>query len=478
LPPITLSRLCAFSDSSPGDYPEHSFWSSVFPAINIRDISCHTARLCDRCLRFIALRSLQARMTPIRLIYWAFLMVLLSASSFLPAQTAGAPLTLQQAIAQARAKNPLLLSGQQHVIATKASEITAGLRQNPNLTLSGTDVTLAANNPGNPYSYAANISRLFERGQKRRWRLDLAHNTTDVTQSQYQDTERQTILAVKQAFTQMLGAKAGLKIVEENLQGYRKTVELSKQRLDAGDISATDFDRIELQLAEFESDYDNASLNLVQAGEQLKMLLGIDTPTPAFDITGTLDSPKINLTVAEIEQRALAERPDYRAAQQSLRLAESSVKLAEADGTVDPTLAGEYDRSGNDNSAGFQVNLPLRIFDRNQGEKERTRYEVQSSRFGETAARNLVINDVDQAWAAYQTALGQSRRYNDHYLALALRVRDNLEFSYRHGGSTLLDYLDALREYRQTNLDALNANVQVLLGLHQLSYVAASEMLP
>jgi cobalt-zinc-cadmium efflux system outer membrane protein len=417
-------------------------------------------------------------MIPIRLLPLAFLVVLLSASSFLPAQTPAAPLTLQQAIALARQKNPTLLSGQQHVIATKASEVTAGLRQNPNLTLSGTDVTLAANNPGNPYSYAANVSRLFERGQKRRWRLDLAHNTTDVTESQYRDTERQTILAVKQAFTQMLGAKAGLKIADDNLQGYRKTVELSKQRLDAGDISATDFDRIELQLAEFEADYDDANLNLVQSGAQLKMLLGIDTPTPTFEITGTLDPPQVILGLPEVEQRALAERPDYRAAQQSLRLAEANVKLAEAYGTTDPTLAGEYDRSGNDNSGGFQVNLPLRLFDRNQGEKERTRYEAQSSRFAEIAARNQVINDVDQAWAAYETATAQSRRYNGHYLAQASRVRDNLEFSYRHGGSTLLDYLDALRDYRQTNLDALNANVQVWLGLHQLSYVAASEMLP
>ncbi len=63
--------------------------------------------------------------------------------------------------------------------------------------------------------------------------------------------------------------------------------------------------------------------------------------------------------MAEVEQRALAERPDYRAAQQSLRLAEANVKLAEAYGTTDPTLAGEYDRSGNDNSGGFQVSFPL-----------------------------------------------------------------------------------------------------------------------
>jgi outer membrane protein, heavy metal efflux system len=409
---------------------------------------------------------------------FALVVALLAVASCLHAQTAGAPISLQQAIALAQTKNPSLLSAQQHVIATRASEVTARLRQNPNLTLGGTDVTLAANNPGNPYSYSANLSRLFERGQKRRWRLDLAHSTTDVTQSQYQDTERQTILAVKQAFTQMLAAKAGLKIADDNLQGYRKSVDLSKQRLDAGDISRTDYDRIDLQLAEFEADYDSAHLNLEQSAYQLKMLLGMDNTTAGFDITGTLDPPPITLTMADAEQKALAERPDYRAAQQSVRLAEANVRLAEASGTTDPTLAGEYDRSGNDNSGGFQVAIPLRIFDRNQGEKERTRYEAQSSLFAQTAARNQVVNDVDQAWAAYQTALAQSQRYDGRYLGLASRVRDNLEFSYRHGGSTLLDYLDALRDFRQTNLDALNAKVQVWLGLHQLSFATASEVVP
>ncbi len=225
----------------------------------------------------------------------AFLMVLQSAGSCLMAQTVGAPLTLQQAVDLARAKNPTLLSGQQHVTATRASEITAGLRQNPTFTFSGEDVTLGANNPANPYYYSANLSRLFERGQKRRWRLDSARATTDVTQSQYKDTERQTILAVKQAFTQMLAAKAALKVAEDNVQGYRKTVELSKVRLDAGDVSPTDFDRIDLQLAEFEADYDAANLNLVQSGDQLKMLLGIGTPAAPIDITGTLDPPQLTL---------------------------------------------------------------------------------------------------------------------------------------------------------------------------------------
>jgi cobalt-zinc-cadmium efflux system outer membrane protein len=415
-------------------------------------------------------------MTGSRIRRLVVLFALVSGSGFVKAQTA--PLTLEQAIAQARAQNPALLSGRQHVTATRASEVTAGLRQNPNFTLSGADVSLAADNPANPYTYTANVSRLFERGQKRRWRLDVAHATTDVTQSQYNDTERQTILEVKQSFTNMLAAKAALKVADDNLDSYSKTVDLSKARLNAGDINATDFDRIDLQMVEFQADDDAARLDLVQASDQLQMLLGIAKPTKTFDIAGTLDPPVLTQTMEQLEQAALAGRPDYQAALQSVRAADAGIHLADADGTTDPTLGGEYERTATYNSAGFQISIPLRIFDRNQGEKERTRYEAQASRFAETAARNQVINDVDQAWAAYETAVGVAKRYNSHYVAESQRVRDNLEFSYRHGGTTLLDYLDALRDYRQVNLDALTANQQVWLSIHRLSFAAATEILP
>jgi cobalt-zinc-cadmium efflux system outer membrane protein len=337
---------------------------------------------------------------------------------------------------------------------------------------------LPANNPSSPYTYVGNVSRLFERGQKRRWRLDVATATTSLTQSQYNDQQRQLVLQVKDTFADMLAAKAALQVAQDNLDSYRKTVQLSQARVDAGDISKTDFERIDLELAEFESDYDDARLNLVQASDSLQLLMGVERPSPNFDIAGSLESPSLTTSLAQIEQDALAARPDYQAARESVTLADDNVKLADAEGTTDPTLGAEYERLGVFNSAGFQISIPVRIFDRNQGEKQRTRYEAQSSRFAATEARNQVLNDVDQAWAAYLAALEVAKRYNNHYLTESERVRANLEFSYRHGGATLLDYLDALRDYRQIHLDALAANQQVWLSLHQLSFAAATEIVP
>lgn len=388
------------------------------------------------------------------------------------------PLTMQQAVALALRKNPTLLAAQRNLESTRSEEITAGLRQNPVFALSGSDVTLPANNPASPYTYSGDVSRLFERGQKRRWRLDSARATTQVTESQYRDLERQTVLAVKNAFTNMLLAKAALQLANNNLTSYRKIVDLSHVRLQAGAISQTDFDRIDLQLASFESDYENAQVNLIQNSDQLQQLLGFESPRRDFAIVGTLDSPQLTLSLPDLEQKALAARPDYRAAQQSILVADANVKLADANGTTDPTLDAGYTRSGTYNSAGFYVSIPLRIFDRNQGEKQATRFTAQADRFSEIAARSLVLSDVDQAWAAYLSAQTLAQRYNTHYLQEAGTILNNLEFGYRHGSYTLLDYLDALHDDRQTKLDALNANAQVWLSLHQLSDATATEIVP
>lgn len=387
------------------------------------------------------------------------------------------PLTLAQVLDLAHRNNPTLVSAERHLDAVRAQEITAGLRQNPNLGIGSQLVTEPAD-ANNPYFYSAGVSRLFERGNKRDIRLQSARATTQMTGEQNDDQRRQTDLAVRQAFSRMLFAQEALGISRDNLNDYRKTVELMKVRLDAGDIDQTDFDRVELQLAGFESDMDNSELNLKQASIALQTLIGVATPTDGFAIAGTLDPPQITETRDHLRAVALANRPDLKAAQSQVDVNQAAVKLAMANGTADPTLEGEYERSGDVNTFGASLNIPLRIFDRNQGEKQRAAYELDSSRLALTAAQNQVVSDVDTAWAAYQAAQTQSDRYRSKYLAEAAHVRDNLEFSYRNGNSTLLDYLSALGDYRQVNLASLNARLNLLLALEQLSYVTNTEIVP
>jgi outer membrane protein, heavy metal efflux system len=399
-------------------------------------------------------------------------------SSGPPVPTAPNALTLQQVVEEAKAKNPTLLAAQQNLLSVKAQEIQAGLRQNPNLAVEGSNVTISTSSPAGPYFYSVQLSRLFERGQKRRWRLDSATSTTDQTRDQFTLLEQQTVLTVKQAFTSMLLAKSALKLAQDNLKDFRHELDISKARYDAGDIGKLDYERLDLQLAQFESDESTAEASLSQTSYQLQTLIGVDHPTNNFDIAGDLVPPPIASSLVDLEQKALGARPDYKAAQDGIRVADANVKLAYAMGTTDPTLEGEYDRSGTVNSAGFNISIPLRIFDRNQGNKETSKYLAQASRFTEIAARNQVYSDVDQAYVGYTTSKVLADRYNGHYLDEAKDVLSIAQFAYEHGGLALLDYLNAIQDDRTTTLNALNAYAQTWMAIHQLSFAAATDVVP
>jgi cobalt-zinc-cadmium efflux system outer membrane protein len=384
---------------------------------------------------------------------------------------------MQQAVDYALAHNPSLLSAQQTLFSMKGQEVEAGLRQNPNFSLVGADLSNPATS-ATPYAYSLQLERLFERGQKRRWRLDTARATTSQTEAQFHDQQRGTVLAVKQAFTNMLLAKAALKVAQDNLKNYNQQLDIFRARYHDGDLGEIDFDRLDLQLAQYESDEASAEINLVQGSDQLQTLLGFEQPKRDFDIAGDILPPSVASNLTDLEQRALTNRPDYHAAQAAVRVADGNVKLAYANGTTDPTLEGEYDHSGTQSSYGFYVSIPVRIFDRNQGNKDTTRFLAQGSRFSEVAARNQVFSDVDQAWIGYTQSKILSDRYNGHYLAEAKRVLEIAQYAYKRGGFALIDYLNALQDDRTTTLNALTADAQTWLAIHQLSYTTASEVVP
>jgi cobalt-zinc-cadmium efflux system outer membrane protein len=360
----------------------------------------------------------------------------------------------------------------------KAQEIQASLRVNPDMTFYGTNVTLPAQGASNPYAYSLQISRLMERGEKRRWRMDSAKATSEQTESQYHDQQRQTLFTVKQAFTNMLVAKATLNLTRANRTDFARQLEINRERFIHGDIGKLDFERLDLQMAQFETDESTAEMNLATASDQLQTLMGVEKPSPSFDIAGDIVPPSLSATLDELRARALLARPDYLAAQAAVRAADANVKLAFANGTTDPTIEGEFDRSGTYNSAGFSISIPLRIFDRNQGNKLTAKYQAQSNRFSEVGNRNQVLSDVSQAWVQYTTAKVISDRYNGHYLAEANDVLSIAEFAYRQGGLALLDYLNALQEHRTTSLNALNAYGQTWMAIHQLSSATGTEVAP
>ncbi len=371
---------------------------------------------------------------------------------------------------------------------SKAQEVTAYLRPNPGLTLS-TDGTQISRYKGvwQPFTgtqFSSNFNYLHERQHKRELRLESAQKGTGISVSAQADLERTLVFGLRMAFVQTLQEKAILELAKENLVYYDHILYVNRERFKAGAISRVDLDRLELQRVQYESDLQIAEESLETAKIELLMLLNDRTPVDQFDATGSFDFLTQIAPLDDVRREALDARPDLRAALQSIEKAKTEHRLAVANGSTDPTLSAWYAYNPSFNNPfahqtlGASVSIPLRIFDRNQGEKLRTQLDIDRSAKLAEATKAQVFSDVDSAYATVTSTVTLLQPYKDRYLEMASRVRDTIAFSYEHGAASLLDFLSAQAQYRSVQVNYLNLVASYLNAANQLNLAAGREVIP
>jgi cobalt-zinc-cadmium efflux system outer membrane protein len=379
---------------------------------------------------------------------------LLLVLAFAPAE-AQEPLkrvSLDDALRLAARQSPTVRAKEAEVQSSKAAETTAGLRPNPTGSFAAEQFGAGADT-----QYTVAIGQPIELGGKRQRRIDAAQAATRVTGYQLEDVRRQTVLSVQTAFNSALVARAALALAEENLKTLDETERLQRLRVDKGDLAPLELTRIEVQRFAFERDAADARAALETAKTALRTATGADGLAPAFDVDGTLEFRDVVLEREVLVQQAVASRPDLRAAETDQTRAKADHALARANAWWDITPQIEYQRIGPDNTIGFGISLPLRIFDRNQGEIARTRSEIERVAAVRRTAELQVLNDVNTDFTVYHTQRARVLMLRDTYLPKAQNARDIVEYAYRRGGQSLLDFLDAQRSYRETALAYLQA---------------------
>jgi len=419
--------------------------------------------------------------------FWRYsaLFVLLGCSLKAGAQQA---LTWEQVRDRFEANNPTVLADKLNIDESKAEEITAFLRPNPTFSLSVDGTQIAPRNGVwrpflGTFEYPG-ISYLEERRHKRELRLESAKKGTLIAESSHADLERTMLFNLRGAFVSTLQAKAVLQLAKDNLDYYDKVLEISRDRFSAGDIAQIDLDRLELQRVQYESDLQAAEESLEDAKIQLLTLLNDRTPNEQFDVTGPFDFNDQLPPQDDVVKLALDTRPDLKAAVQAVDKAQTDHKLAVANGSTDPTWSAWYTHNSSNNNPfgintlGVSVSIPLRIFDRNQGEKLRTELDIKRNQRLRDAAEAQVLGDVNSSYATVESDLTLLRPYKAKYLQQSVRVRDTITFSYQHGGASLLDFLNAQAEYRGVQLNYVNLVGSYLTAAAQLNMAVGREVIP
>jgi cobalt-zinc-cadmium efflux system outer membrane protein len=416
-------------------------------------------------------------------------MAILGSNAFAqPQSPAPQTLTWQQIRDRFETGNPTLRAARISIDESRAQEITAYLRPNPDLTASVDQINpFSTQTPPNggsgtydPFAYAfpaGSISYLHERQHKRELRRESAQKETEITASQYADQERNLVFNLRTAFVQTLQQKAILDLTRENLAYYKHLLDVSNDRLKAGDIARVDFQRLELQRVQYETDVQTALVNLRTAKIQLLMLLNERTPVEQFDVTGAFDFSNQIRPLEDLRRTAMENRPDLKAAAEAVDKAQTDHRLAVANGSVDPTFSADFARNPPiPVYFGLSVSIPLRIFDRNQGEKVRTQQDIARNERLRDAATAQVFSDVDSAYATIQSNLELLRPYKETYLKEAVEVRDTVSFAYTRGGASRLDFLQAQQDYRSTELNYLNLVGSCLTSAAQLNMAVGREV--
>ncbi len=393
-------------------------------------------------------------------------------------------ITLDQAIQLALAHNHTLLAARTTIQQSKAEEITANLRPNP--VLLGDALFVPFFQPSdmnsafldNSSEFDLGVSYLFERGKKRQHRLRAAQDQTAVTESQVADSERSLAFQVASQFIAVQLAESALDLAQQDLKGFQNTVNISQERYRTGDISEDDLLKIKLQLLQFQTDASQAQLAKVQALSGLRQLLGYDSVPADYDVAGSLAYEPLHGNLEDFQAKALATRPDLRAAQQGIAAAQSQYELAKAQGKKDVTAQVNYTHVSQANTASLFGQIQIPIFDRNQGEIARAGYAITQAQQQEQATAGQVLTDVRGAYEGVESNNEVLQLYQSGYLDEAKEDLDISEYAYRRGAASLLDFLDAERSYRATELGYRQALASYLTALEQLREAVGTRSLP
>ena len=401
------------------------------------------------------------------------------------AQKPGAQLiALDQAIQMAIEHNHNLLAARTTIQENEAEEITANLRPDPVL-LGDTQFlpifqpsSFTADYLDNTAQFDLGVSYLFERGKKRQNRLQAAKDQTAVTRWQVGDNERTLKFSVATDFINVELAESTLELANQDLKSFQNSVDITEERYKAGAIGLDDLLKMKLQLLQFQTDVTQAKLARLQGLSDLRQLLGYEQVSADYDVAGSFDYQPLKGGLEDMQAAALHNRPDLLAAQQGVAAAHSAFNLQKAIGKRDVTGQINYTHLGYLNEISLFGSMQLPIFDRNQGEIKRAGFAITQAQEQQLYANGQVLTDVRDAyegWRANDEVVGL---YRSGYLDEAQQSLDITDYAYKHGAASLLDFLDAERTFRATQLAYRQTLASYLQALEQLREAVGTRSLP
>lgn len=370
-----------------------------------------------------------------------------------PQAAAKRSITISDAVSIFLQQNLQLVAARYDIDMADAEKLTARLRPNPQLSVGFADLPLDFNgNIVKEQTFSYGISQTFELGGKRRKRIDAANANSDLAQGQFQMVLWQLTNDLKKRFYAVLLTEALLKLAKENQTTFAETIKHTTELYQLGEISGLDLQRLEIEKFKFDTDVANSERDYELAVRDLRVTLGGDYRAMDIEVAGTIDYYQpYEFSLADLRDKALAARPDLKAAQLSERAADASIRLQDAQRIPDLTLGAGIDQVPTGTSTyTFGVGITLPVSNRNQGERAKALIEKKKAQNEQQLVTNQVVSDVDKALVAFEVQKRRVELYRTGVLTKVNDIQNLTEFSLKAGESSTLELLDAIRTRRET----------------------------
>lgn len=387
------------------------------------------------------------------------------------------PVSLQQALQAAQDNLDVVLA--RRTLAGAQADITSADRAPfPVLSASVSQIDLQnGNGNGNAwteqrYDKSIGLDWTWERGNKRELRTLTAQRAADAARAELQETGMQQRLAALSGFYDLLAAQERVAEIAQIERNADELARIAGRRLQAGDLSAQETARTEIEAQRARADLHQAELEQRRAALVLWQLTVL-APAPE-QLQARADWPLLPATPSTTVglDELVEARADVGAARARVQAAQAALDSSSAQKKSDITVGVSYDHYPGTSSAlvALRMSMPLQWGYGYEGEIGRASAQLAQAEAALEKIRRQTRLELQRLQHELQSAAVRANAYDAEILPRARRVAEGAELAYRKGALSLTDLLDARRTLRTTVLDAVAARSEhaKALGAWQL----------
>ncbi len=389
--------------------------------------------------------------------------------------------TLKQADSLFLAKNYYLLAASMNIEAQKAQEIQARLYPNPVATA---DINLYDPENKKVFHTGTSGQKVFQLDQmiilggKRKAEIDIAKTNTAIAELEFQDLVRALKYRLHAGLFTTGQHRQLLKIYNDQLALLDSLVVSTQTQADKGNIPVKELVRLKGAYLKLNNDRAEILKAYFETQTELHTILQSELPVDFNFREADISNYIKPVGLEELKSLALEFRPDLLIEEKNRELAAQYYAYQKKLAIPDLNVFVSYDqRSGAfNNQVNAGVNIPLPLWNKNQGNIKTARYRVQEAEFRLDGMKNNLFSEIRNNYHFYNQTVTEyqkaTRLYDQNFEITLKGMTDN----FRKRNVSIVEFVDFFEAYNEVLTELVRIKIQLVSSGEELNRLTGKDV--